>query len=122
MIDRKPAIEFAEKWIAAFNSHDLERIFDLYTDDFTMTSPYIKERMGIESGILSGKENVRPYWGKSLTIKPLLLFELVDVFVGVSTVVVYYKNSGRKMISETFTFNKQGKVTTACSQHGKPLQ
>jgi len=56
MIDRKSAIEFSEKWIAAFNSHDLERIFDLYTDDFTMASPYIKERMGIESGIFSGKK------------------------------------------------------------------
>jgi ketosteroid isomerase-like protein len=121
MIDRQWAMAFAQKWIDAFNSHDLETIFSLYEDDFEMTSPYIVERMGIVSGVLKGKESVRPYWQKSLSADPPLKFELIDVFVGVNSVVVYYKNIGRKMVCETFTFSENGKVISGCSQHGKSL-
>ena len=121
MIDKEWAAEFAEKWIAAFNSNDLDCIFELYEDDFTMTSPFITERMGFESGILVGKQNVRPYWEKSLAIDPPLIFSLIDVFVGVSSIVVHYENVGRKMVCESFTFSNSGKVSSGCSQHGKAL-
>jgi len=119
MIDREWAVEFAERWIAAFNSHNLDSIFELYEDDFTMTSPFIAERMGIERGVLVGKENVRPYWENSLAVDPPLTFLLIDVFVGVSSIVVYYENIGRKVVCETFTFSKSGKVSSGCSQHGE---
>jgi hypothetical protein len=117
VLDRDFSERFSKELIEAFNSHDLDRIFDLYDDDFTMTSHYIKARMGIESGVLNGKEAVRPYWEKSLSMNPSLNFELVNIFVGVSSLAVFYKNIGRKLVCETFTFNNNnnnnnGKVTT----------
>lgn len=121
MIDIHLAEAFAANWIAAFNSRDLEQIFDLYEDDFTMTSPYIRERMNIESGVLVGKEAVRPYWETSLALEPPLEFVLHGVFAGVSTVVVLYENVGRKMVCETFTFSASGKIASGCSQHGPLL-
>ena len=48
MLDKEFAENFAREWIEAFNSHDLGRIFSLYDDEFTMTSPYIRERMDTE--------------------------------------------------------------------------
>ena len=86
-----------------------------------MQSPYIRERMGVDSGVLCGKEQVRPYWEKSLALLPPLQFELVEVFVGVDSVVVYYRNVGRKLVCETFTFSAAGKVSSGCSQHGPSL-
>lgn len=121
MIDRAWALNFAQKWIDAFNSHDLARIFALYEDDFTMKSPYIISRMGVESGELRGKEAIRPYWSQSLGPNSTLHFELLDVFVGIDSVVVYYKSRGRNYVAETFTFSENGKVATGCSQHGTPL-
>jgi ketosteroid isomerase-like protein len=121
MIDKDWAAEFAKTWIDAFNSNDLECIFELYEDDFTMTSPFIAERMGVESGVLVGKENIRPYWEKSLAIHPPLIFSLIDVFVGVSSIVVYYENIGRILVCETFTFSNSGMISSGCSQHGKAL-
>ena len=119
MIEREWAHQFADQWIAAFNSHDLERIFSFYTDDFTMSSPSIRERMAVESGKLKGKREVRPYWEKSLAMQPPLLFVLKGVFVGIDTVVVHYESINRKLVCETFTFNSQGRITSACSQHGR---
>lgn len=121
MIDHEWAETFANEWIDAFNAHDIERILDLYSDDFTMRFPYIQERMGIDEGVLVGKTAVRPYWAKSLKMEPPLRFELINTYVGASTVIVHYRNVDRKLVCETFTFNEQGKVTSGCSQHGPLL-
>ena len=86
-----------------------------------MSSPYIKDRMGIESGVLKGKDNIRPYWEKSLAVDPPVKFELIDVFTGMSSIIIYYKSIGRKMVCETLTFNEQGKIMSGNSQHGMSL-
>ncbi len=111
------AEDFARKWIGVWNAGDLEQIFALYEDDFTMTSPYIQERMGISSGVLRGKDSVRPYWDRSLRLELPLTFELEAVYTGVSSVVIQYHSLGRKRVCETFTFGRAGLVSTGCSQH-----
>jgi hypothetical protein len=73
--------------------------------------------MGIESGRLLGKDNVRPYWLKALNSLPPLEFQLLNVFCGVNSVSVHYESIGRKVVSETFEFNQQGKVITGYSSH-----
>ena len=40
-LTREFAHQFAEDWIAVWNSHDLEAILSHYTDDFEMSSPLI---------------------------------------------------------------------------------
>lgn len=118
MVNNEFAEAFAKKWIDAFNSHDLERIFELYDDGFSMSSPYIQERMGVGSGVLVGKNAVRPYWEKSLAIYPPIQFKLINCYVGVNSIVIHYENIGIKLVCETFTFNNEGKIITGCSQHG----
>ena len=39
MITQQFAISFAEEWITAWNSHNLERILPHCTDDFERSSP-----------------------------------------------------------------------------------
>ncbi|WP_157976684.1 nuclear transport factor 2 family protein [Parahaliea mediterranea] len=118
MLDRDEAEKIARKWIDAWNSHDLDRIFDLYEDDFTMTSPYICSRMNIESGVLSGKNEVRPYWEKSLMMRPPLEFMLKGIFSGVSSVVVLYESNRGATVCETLEIDSNGKINSGCSQHG----
>lgn len=38
MIDQAWAYDFAKEWIAAWNSHDLDRILSHYVEDFEMSS------------------------------------------------------------------------------------
>jgi hypothetical protein len=40
MNPRTAADALASSWVAAWNSHDLARILDHYTDDFEITSSY----------------------------------------------------------------------------------
>lgn len=118
MMDSTWAREFAQEWIAAWNSHDLERILSHYTDDFEMASPLIIERMQVPSGKLTGKDQIRPYWQQGLAAIPPIKFELVDVFVGVDSIVIYYRSVGRKMVCEVLFFNSQRQVIRGAANYG----
>lgn len=59
MISPEQARHFASEWVSAWNSHDLDRILSHYSDDFSMTSPFIAGPLGGEpSGTLRGKDKV----------------------------------------------------------------
>jgi ketosteroid isomerase-like protein len=122
MIDLAWAKAFAEEWIAAWNSHDLERIFSHYTDDFEMSSPLIVERNFSPTGKLVGKEAIRPYWGGGITsAQPPLCFELIDVFAGVDSMTIYYRSVGRRFVLEVLYFDENKRVVRSMAQYGKSV-
>jgi hypothetical protein len=110
------AVHFAEDWVAAWNSHDLEDILAHYTDDFEMSSPLIVQLTGETSGTLQGKPAVRSYWSKALAGLPDLHFDLQEVFVGTSSVVIRYRGP-RGPGAELFWFNSEGKVYRAAAHY-----
>src|SRR5204863_7804402 len=88
------------EWIAAWNSHDLERILALYAEDSEMTSDRI-QALGLESsGTLQGKARIRAYWGLALQRLPNLHFELIDIYVSPDSIVVFYQNERGAKICE----------------------
>ena len=116
------ARKFAEEWIAAWNSHDLERILSHYRDDFEMRSPLIIERMGVPNGTPKGKDDIRSYWQIGLNAKPPLHFQLQDVLVGVDTIAIYYRSLSRnRMVAEILRFDDQGQVTSGAGLYGSAL-
>ena len=102
--------EFANEWIAAWNAHDLDRILSHYTDDFEITTPMIKVAMGIDTGTLKGKDNIRDYWAAALQKMPDLNFELVDVTESIGSIAVYYHSVLGKMAIEVMFTNAENKV------------
>jgi len=119
IIDRAAATALATKWVAAWNSGELEQVFALYTDDFEMRSPLIIERGFSPAGVLRGKDAIRPYWGAGIeTAKPPLRFELIDAYGGVNTVAVHYRSAGRKVVVEILEVDDGGMITRGCACHG----
>ena len=81
-----------------------------------MSSPLIVERMGISDGTLRGKESVRAYWEPSLAAEPPLVFELIDLLVGIDSITLYYRNVGKRVVAETLVFDGDGLVARGMSQ------
>jgi ketosteroid isomerase-like protein len=106
MLDAAFARQFAEEWIASWNSHDLDRILSHYTDDFEMQSPFIVQLMKEPSGRLRGKEVIRRYWERGLSAQPSLHFELEDVFVGANSVAIAYQRENGSRVVELIVFNE----------------
>lgn len=116
MIERDFAMRFAQAWIEAWNSHDLDRILAHYRDDFVMSSPRIVVLADEPSGVLAGKDAIRTYWGKALAAAPDLHFELIETFVGADCIVLRYRGV-RGPAAETFFFDEQGRVVRAAASY-----
>ena len=105
------------EWIAAWNAHDLERVLALYAEDFEMTSDKIPA-LGFDAlGTLHGKESVRAYWSKALTMIPNLRFELIDTYVSPDSIVVFYQNERGSRICEYLRVNADGKIRQGSANH-----
>lgn len=104
-------------WIAAWNSHDLERVLALYAEDSEMTSDRIPALGFDVSGTLRRKDRLRAYWGKALTLLPDLHFELIDTYVSPDSIVVFYQNERGARICEYLRLNADGKIIQGSANH-----
>lgn len=104
------ANKFAELWVSAWNSHNLDEILSHYTDDIEITTPMIKMALGSGDGTLKGKEAVGEYWRKALDKIPDLHFELYEVTQGINSIALYYKSVMNKNAIEVMFFSPEGKV------------
>ncbi|MBL0216949.1 MAG: nuclear transport factor 2 family protein [Myxococcales bacterium] len=121
VIELELARRLAAEWVAAWNSHDLERILEHYAEDFEMRSPLIAERGFSASGALKGKAAIRPYWAAGLAASPPIRFELLDVYAGVNTVVIHYRSVGRKLVTEILELDDEGQqVVRGSACYGPP--
>jgi len=110
MIDAAWAWRFARDWIDAWNARDLERILAHCAEDFEMSSPLVAVRLGNPDGKVRGKQQLRAYWQPSLEAQPPLEFELIDVLASVDSVILYYRNVGRRVVAETLWFDAVSKA------------
>lgn len=101
--------QFAERWIAAWNAHDLDAVLAHFCEDFEFSSPLIKSFTNEPSGKLIGKKALRAYWQIGLARLPDLHFELVDVFTGVDNLTILYRGH-RGLCVEVFQFDAEGRA------------
>jgi len=116
MISREFGEAFSKEWIESWNSHDLDRILLHYSEDFTMSSPYIAQITSEASGSLTGKSAIRAYWAAALKRAPALKFELVQTLVGADSVTIYYRGV-RGMAAEVFFFGPDNHVIRAAAHY-----
>jgi hypothetical protein len=101
---------FAEEWIAAWNSHDLELILTHYEEDVELRSPVaVKLLQG--DGRVRGKAALREYFELGLKAYPHLRFELVETLWGIETIVISYVNNVRgSKTAEVMLMSEAGKI------------
>ena len=109
--------KFAEEWIQAWNSHDLNKILSHYSDDFEITTPMIKMALGIDTGTLKGKSRIKDYWEAALEKVPDLEFELKEVTESVESIAIYYKSILGKMAIEVMFFDEYDKVNKVIAHY-----
>ena len=107
----------AADWIAAWNSHDLDRVLAFYTDDFEMSSPHIVNIMAEPSGSLHGKPAIRAYWQKAMALFSGLHFTLETVYTGANSVILCYTNQAGRRCGEILFFNEHGKCFRSAAHH-----
>jgi ketosteroid isomerase-like protein len=111
------ATSFAGEWVDAWNSHDLERILSLYSEDCTIESPMAVKLYPQSGGTVAGKNEVRKYWSIGLEKSPNLKFQLLEVLLGVNSLALYlFNTASQKKSIEVMSFDPFHKVcnTVVC--------
>jgi hypothetical protein len=111
------AKSFAQDWITAWNSHDLDAILSHYASDVVLTSPVVTKVMGEASGTVHCKPALRDYFRKGLDMFPNLRFTLLEVMQGLSSIVLYYENQRGTRTGEFMEFDADGKVVRVVANY-----
>ena len=103
--------QFADEWINAWNSHDLDRIMNHYAEELEFYSPLIIKLNINPDGRITHKTDLREYFKIGLEKFPDLHFSLQHVLVGLNSVVLYYGSVNNTLSAEFMLFNEDGKIS-----------
>jgi len=109
--------QFAEHWIQAWNSHDLNAIMSHYAEEVTLTSPVVAQLLKVPTGTISGKTALRGYFQRGLHAYPGLTFVLHEVLWGLSSVVLYYTNQKGAKTAEFMEFDANRKISRVVANY-----
>lgn len=102
---------FTEEWLDAWNSHDLDKIMEHYSENIDFVSPIIQQ-MGINAeGKISNKKDLREYFLKALQKYPDLHFEFYHELKGANSTVLFYRSVNNSFSAEYMELNNEGKVS-----------
>lgn len=117
MLTENEARKFAEQWVRAWNSHDLEAILSHYASEVVLTSPVAAELLNDPTGTVVGKKALAAYFRRGLEAHPNLAFELLDVLWGLSSIVLYYLNHRGTKTAEFMEFDRDAKVVRVVANY-----
>ena len=102
---------FAEEWVGAFNSHDLDRILGHYAPAVELISPLYLRFTGGLSDAVQGLDGLRDYFGAALSSYPELQFTLLEVARGTRGICIRYRsNLDDRIAMECMEFDENGKA------------
>jgi hypothetical protein len=104
VVSAPEAAGFADEWCAAWNRRDVEAVLAHFHDDVVFTSPYAAEFVPGSAGVVRGKAALREYWCAALAAVPDLHFDVIDVYRGVSVLVINYRNQKGGLVNEVLEF------------------
>src|SRR6476659_2420560 len=111
----------AERWLAAFNAHDVDRLVALYADDATHTSPKIRALHPETGGRLLGKEALAKWWRDANARLPNLRYEETALTADDTRVILEYvrhaPGEAPMPVCEAFDV-RDGKIIASRVYHG----
>jgi hypothetical protein len=109
-VETATAQKFAQQWVGAWNAHDLDAVLSHFTEDAEFSSPVAAQLLPETQGVLRGKQAIHSYWAIGLQKIPDLHFEVVNLYTGLSTIVINYRNHTGALVNEVLHLNDHGLV------------
>ena len=95
---------FSQRWVDAWNAHDVEAVLDHFADEVVFTSPIAAQVVPASGGRIEGKAALRDYWTRALSRRPDLHFTVEAVYEGIDVVVINYRNQRGHLVNEVLCF------------------
>jgi hypothetical protein len=89
----------ADRWLAAWNSHDLDAIMACYADDVDFSASTVVTRWERPDGRLHGKDELRRHFSRGLELAPDLVFTKVALLTNPSGyALLYQRENGNRVL------------------------
>ncbi|OBF80234.1 DUF4440 domain-containing protein [Mycobacterium sp. 852002-51163_SCH5372311] len=98
-------VAFSRQWVEAWNAHDVESVLEHFDENVVFTSPVAANLLPETAGVIRGKPALRHYWNQALQRIPQLHFVVENVYQGIDTVVIAYRNQDDGLVSEVLRFH-----------------
>jgi ketosteroid isomerase-like protein len=110
MLTMEKTADYVKRWVAAFESKDLDRVLDFYTNDVIFHSPLIARLSHDPSGTVQGKAALRAYVKRGFEVFDHIKFTVLDVLRGVDSIAIHYQGITGTHVIEVLFFDKDGVV------------
>jgi SnoaL-like domain len=110
---------FAERWYAAWNAHDLDRILSHYHGNVIFRSPLVPVITGRDDATVLGRHDLAHYFGCALETFPDLRLEPLALMFGAGTVVLQYRSGGRLLVAEAMGLDADLRVMVATAYYDR---
>src|SRR5437764_8473904 len=120
MLTREKTADFVKRWVAAFESKDLDRVLAFYSNDVIFHSPLIARLSHDPSGTVQGKAALRAYVKKGFEVFDHIKFTVLDVLRGVDSIAIHYKGITGTHVVEVLFFDKDGAVRESYVHYSSP--
>jgi len=110
MLTMEKTADYVKRWVAAFESKDLDRVLAFYTNDVIFHSPLIARLSHDPSGTVQGKAALRAYVKKGFEVFDHIKFTVLDVLRGVDSIAIHYMGITGTHVVEVLFFDKDGVV------------
>jgi len=102
---------FANDWIAAWNSRDLDRILKHYSPNIELSSPFVSRLINPNQNTIRGMAVLRVYITRALNAYPDLCFAFRQIYVGAESVILEYNSVEDRQTAEMMNFDDAGLIT-----------
>jgi hypothetical protein len=120
MISEESAHRFTQEWIAAWNSHQIERILDHYAHSIEFTSPFVVKLIGNQDRYIMNKGDLREYFLRALKTYPQLKFQLINTYLSPDSLIIHYQSANQRLAAEYFQFDSDGKIIRVKAHYSIP--
>jgi DNA-binding transcriptional MocR family regulator len=110
---KKGPREHADRWLEAWNAHDLDAIVDLYAEEIDFASPTIAALGGSKEGRLSGREELRAHFARGLERAPGLAFMEEALLTGPGGYALVYRREDGARVVESVELDEHGQAIRA---------
>ncbi len=121
---RSEALEFAKRWIEAWNRRDIDAVLAHYVDDATFISPNAQTFVG--TPVVQGKDALERYWRTASSKIQVLEFKLDRIIWDGDSgeLVVLYeanRNGTKSRACELMRFDGSGRQLSGEALYGAPV-
>jgi ketosteroid isomerase-like protein len=120
MLTMEKTADYVKRWVAAFESKDLDRVLAFYSNDVIFHSPLVARLSHDPSGTVQGKAALRAYVKKGFEVFDHIKFTVLDVLRGVDSIAIHYKGITGTHVVEVLFFDKDGVVRESYVHYASP--